>query len=139
MHSLKPHILMFFGMFLISLLMTPIMINSLADYRLSLNQLYMASFMSFAMVLLEATMHPMPVAAWLVTVIGLVFSIIAYRSQWLVGDREYLNDMIPHHSMAVLTSRTRMERTVDRRIKQVAETILNAQVKEIALMKLLTS
>ncbi len=130
---------MFFGMFLISLLMTPIMINSLADYRLSLNQLYMASFMSFAMVLLEATMHPMPVAAWLVTVIGLVFSIIAYRSQWLVGDREYLNDMIPHHSMAVLTSRTRMERTVDRRIKQVAETILNAQVKEIALMKLLTS
>jgi hypothetical protein len=130
---------MFFGMFLISLLMTPIMINSLADYRLSLNQLYMASFMGFAMVLLEATMHPMPVAVWLVTVIGLVFSIIAYRSQWLVGDREYLNDMIPHHSMAVLTSRTRMERTVDRRIKQVAETILNAQVKEIALMKLLTS
>ena len=130
---------MFFGMFLISLLMTPIMINSLADYRLSLNQLYMASFMSFAMVLLEATMHPMPVAAWLVTVIGLVFSIIAYRSQWLVGDREYLNDMIPHHSMAVLTSRTRMERTADRRIKQVAETILNAQVKEIGLMKLLTS
>lgn len=139
MHSLKPHILMFFGMFLISLLMTPIMINSLADYRLSLNQLYMASFMSFAMVLLEATMHPMPVAAWLVTVIGLVFSIIAYRSQWLVGDREYLNDMIPHHSMAVLTSRTRLERTVDRRIKQLAETILNAQVKEIGLMKLLTS
>ena len=139
MHSLKPHILMFFGMFLISLLMTPIMINSLADYRLSLNQLYMASFMSFAMVLLEATMHPMPVAAWLVTVIGLVFSIIAYRSQWLVGDREYLNDMIPHHSMAILTSRKRMERTVYRRIKQVAETILNAQVKEIALMKLLTS
>ena len=130
---------MFFGMFLISLLMTPIMINSLADYRLSLNQLYMASFMSFAMVLLEATMHPMPVAAWLVTVIGLVFSIIAYRSQWLVGDREYLNDMIPHHSMAVLTSRTRLERTVDRRIKQLAETILNAQVKEIGLMKLLTS
>lgn len=119
--------------------MTPIMINSLADYRLSLNQLYMASFMSFAMVLLEATMHPMPVAAWLVTVIGLVFSIIAYRSQWLVGDREYLNDMIPHHSMAVLTSRTRLERTVDRRIKQLAETILNAQVKEIGLMKLLTS
>jgi hypothetical protein len=130
---------MFFGMFLISLLMTPIMINSLADYRLSLNQLYMASFMGFAMVLLEATMHPMPVAAWLITVIGLVFSVMAYRSQWLVGDREYLNDMIPHHSMAVLTSRTRLERTMDRRIKQIAETILNAQVKEIGLMKLLTS
>ncbi len=139
MNSLKPHILMFFGMFLISLLMTPIMINSLEDYRLSLNQLYMAFFMGFSMVLLEATMHPMPVAAWLITVIGLVFSVMAYRGQWLVGDREYINDMIPHHSMAVLTSRTRIERSRDRRIKQLAETILNAQVKEIALMKLLTS
>ena len=126
-------------MFLISLLMTPIMINSLADYRLSLNQIYMASFMAFSMVLLEAPMHPMPVAAWLITVIGMVFSIMAYRGQWLVGDREYLNDMIPHHSMAVLTSRTQIERSHDRRIKQVAETILNAQVKEIALMKLLTN
>ena len=115
------------------------MINSLADYRLSLNQLYIASFMAFAMVLLEATMHPMPVAAWLITVIGLVFSVMAYRGQWLVGDREYINDMIPHHSMAVLTSRTRIEASKDRRIKQLAETILNAQVKEIALMKLLTS
>jgi hypothetical protein len=135
--SLKPHIMMFFGMFLISLMMTPIMINNLADYRLSLNQIYMASFMAFAMVLLEATMHPMPAAAWLVVVIGMVGSIIAYRSQWLVGDREYIADMIPHHSMAVLTSRQRLERSSNRRVKMLAETILNAQTKEIALMKLL--
>jgi hypothetical protein len=135
--ELKPHIIMFFGMFLISLMMIPIMINSLADYRLSLNQLYMASFMGFAMVLLEATMHPMPAIAWLITIAGLVISIIAYRNQWLVGDREYIADMIPHHSMAVLTSRQRLERSSNRRIKQLAETILNAQTKEITLMKLL--
>jgi hypothetical protein len=135
--ELKPHIMMFFGMFLISLMMTPIMINSLADYRISLNQLYMASFMGFAMVLLEATMHPMPAIAWLITIAGLVVSIIAYRNQWLVGDREYIADMIPHHSMAVLISRQRLERSSNRRIKQLAETILNAQTKEITLMKLL--
>lgn len=128
---------MFFGIFLISLMMTPLMINSLVDYRLSLNQLYMASFMGFSMVLLEGTMHSMPAIAWLITVAGLVISIIAYRNQWLVGDREYIADMIPHHSMAVLTSRQRLERSSNRRIKQLAETILNAQIKEITLMKLL--
>ena len=135
--ELKPHIMMFFGMFLISLMMTPIMINNLADYRLSLNQLYMASFMGFAMVLLEGTMHPMPMIAWLIATAGLVVSIIAYRNQWLVGDREYIADMIPHHSMAVLTSRQRLERSSNKRIKQLAETILNAQTREINLMKLL--
>ncbi len=124
-------------MFLISLLMTPIMINSLADYRLSVSQAYMAAGMGFAMVALEATMHPIPFAGWLVVAAGLIAAIAGYRTQFLVSDREYLHDMIPHHSMAVLTSQARMERSTDKRIKQLAEQILATQNKEIALMKLL--
>ena len=124
-------------MFLISLLMTPLMINSLADYRLSINQAYMASAMGFAMVALEATMHPIPLIGWVIIAMGLIASIAAYRTQFLVSDREYLHDMIPHHSMAVLTSQTRIERSTDKRIKQLAEQILATQNKEIALMKLL--
>ena len=128
---------MFFGMFLISLLMTPIMINSVADYRLSMNQAYMATIMGFAMVALEATMHPIPLLGWFIVVGGIIAAVVGYRTQFLVSDREYLHDMIPHHSMAVLTSQARMERSTNKRVKQLAEQILATQNKEIALMKLL--
>lgn len=124
-------------MFLISLLMTPIMINSVADYRLSMNQAYMATIMGFAMVALEATMHPIPLLGWFIVVGGIIAAVVGYRTQFLVSDREYLHDMIPHHSMAVLTSQARMERSTNKRVKQLAEQILATQNKEIALMKLL--
>jgi uncharacterized protein (DUF305 family) len=124
-------------MFLISLLMTPLMINRLSDYRLSLNHAYMAAFMGFAMVILEGTMHPMPAALWVLSITGLIAAVAAYRTQFLVSDREWLHDMIPHHSMAVLTSQARMEKSSNKRIKQLAEQILATQNKEIALMKLL--
>lgn len=124
-------------MFLISLLMTPIMINSIADYRLSMNQAYMATIMGFAMVALEATMHPIPLLGWFIVVGGIIAAVVGYRTQFLVSDREYLHDMIPHHSMAVLTSQARMERSTNKRVKQLAEQILATQNKEIALMKLL--
>ena len=117
--------------------MTPIMINSLADYRLSVNQVYMATAMGFAMVALEATMHPIPFVGWIIVASGLIAAVAGYRTQFLVSDREYLHDMIPHHSMAVLTSQVRMERSTDKRVKQLAEQILATQNKEIALMKLL--
>jgi hypothetical protein len=128
---------MFFGMFFMSLLMTPIMINNLADYRLSVSQIYMAIIMSSGMVLLEGTMHPLPAVGWILAAAGVIGGIVGYRWQIGVSDREYLHDMVPHHSMAVLTSKHVLERSSDKRIKQLAETILNAQVKEIALMKLL--
>ena len=124
-------------MFFMSLLMTPIMINNLADYRLSVSQIYMAIIMSSGMVLLEGTMHPLPAVGWILAATGVIGGIVGYRWQIGVSDREYLHDMIPHHSMAVLTSKHVLERSSDKRIKQLAETILNAQVKEIALMKLL--
>ncbi len=135
--SIQPHIIMFFGMFIMSLLMTPIMINNIADYRLSLSQIYLAITMASGMVLLEGTMHPLPIFGWVFAVIGVLAGIIGYRWQIGVSDREYLHDMIPHHSMAVLTSKHLLARSSNKRVKQLAETILNAQVKEIALMKLL--
>ena len=113
------------------------MINNLSDYRLSVSQVYMALVMGSGMVLLEGTMHPLPVAGWILAAAGLIGGIIGYRMQIGVSDREYLHDMIPHHSMAVLTSKHVLQRSKDKRVKQLAETILNAQIKEIALMKLL--
>lgn len=57
------------------------------------------------------------------------------RSQATVGDVAYMQAMIPHHSIAVLTSsRARIE---DPRVRRLADGIIEAQVREIEEMKLL--
>jgi len=68
-------------------------------------------------------------AALFVAGLGLV------RSQATVGDVAYMQAMIPHHSIAVLTSsRARIE---DPRVRKLADGIIEAQVREIEEMKLL--
>lgn len=55
------------------------------------------------------------------------------RSQETVGDVSYMKAMIPHHSIAVLTS-TRAH-IHDPRVRKLADAIVEAQVREIAEMK----
>ncbi|MFK4004010.1 DUF305 domain-containing protein [Qipengyuania sp. NPDC077563] len=68
---------------------------------------------------------------------ALVFAVALWlvRSQATVNDEEYMSAMIPHHSIAVLTS-SRAEIT-DPRVRKLADSIIEAQVKEIAEMKML--
>lgn len=55
------------------------------------------------------------------------------RSQSTVDEVSYMKAMIPHHSIAVLTSR-RADIT-DTRVRQLADKIIEAQVREIDEMK----
>ena len=55
------------------------------------------------------------------------------RSQETVWDVDYMRAMIPHHSIAVLTSTQAHIR--DPRVRQLADGIIAAQVREIAEMK----
>ncbi|MBB06085.1 MAG: DUF305 domain-containing protein [Pseudooceanicola sp.] len=55
------------------------------------------------------------------------------RSQTTVQDVSYMRAMIPHHSIAIMTSR-RAEIS-DPRVRDLADQIIEAQVKEIAEMK----
>src|SRR3546814_11352181 len=57
------------------------------------------------------------------------------RSQATVNDEEYMSAMIPHHSIAIMTS-ARAEIT-DPRVRKLADSIIEAKVKEIAEMELL--
>ena len=68
---------------------------------------------------------------------ALVFAVALWlvRSQATVDDEDYMSAMIPHHSIAVLTS-SRAEIT-DPRVRKLADAIIEAQIKEIAEMKLL--
>ena len=63
----------------------------------------------------------------------LVLSFLATRQQWLVGDKQFLRSMIPHHSGAILMCR---EATIrDAEIKRLCEEIIPAQQREIDEMK----
>lgn len=55
------------------------------------------------------------------------------RSQETVGDVAYMKAMITHHSIAILTSER--AQISDPRVRQLADQIIEAQVREIDEMK----
>lgn len=60
-------------------------------------------------------------------------SLFLVRSQMLVDDIDYMEAMIPHHSIAILTSER--AQISDPRVRELADEIITAQRKEIAEMK----
>lgn len=59
------------------------------------------------------------------------------RTQATVGDVAYMRAMIPHHSIAILTSERAHIR--DPRVRLLADRIIDAQVREIGEMKALVA
>jgi Domain of unknown function (DUF305) len=62
-----------------------------------------------------------------------LLSLFLLRSQTLVDDVDYMEAMIPHHSIAILTSER--AKIKDPRVRDLADGIIKAQKKEIAEMK----
>jgi uncharacterized protein (DUF305 family) len=59
------------------------------------------------------------------------------RSQATVDDVEYMKAMIPHHSIAIMTSER--AQITDPRVRKLADEIIEAQEREIAEMKYLAA
>lgn len=59
------------------------------------------------------------------------------RSQATVDDVDYLKAMIPHHSIAIMTSKR--AQITDPRVRKLADEIIAAQEREIAEMKYLAA
>lgn len=68
-------------------------------------------------------------------VIAFAGSLWLVRSQETVGDVSYMKAMIPHHSIAIMTSRR--AHISDPRVRKLANDIIDAQVKEIGEMEAL--
>lgn len=66
-------------------------------------------------------------------VIALSGSLWLVRSQETVGDVSYMKAMIPHHSIAIMTSRR--ADISDPRVRDLANGIIDAQVREIDEME----
>jgi uncharacterized protein (DUF305 family) len=59
------------------------------------------------------------------------------RSQATIDDAEYMKAMIPHHSIAIMTSKR--AQISDARVRKLADEIIESQEREIAEMKYLVS
>lgn len=115
---------------------------SLEHVFFSETRTYMAIYMGAAMaVVMLAFMWGMysrnTANIAIVAVAAVVFAISLYlvRSQATVGDLSWMKAMIPHHSIAILTSeRANIE---DPRVRHLADRIIEAQRIEIKEMKAL--
>lgn len=113
------------------LLMPVLMVERAEHYRLSLNQAYMAAAMAAAMMFV---MHGLTINNTVLYGLIFVASVVASRTQFLVSDRQYIKEMIQHHSMALLTSRPRLQRSKNSIVSGLAADIIDTQEHEIAIM-----
>ena len=63
------------------------------------------------------------------------FALWLVRSQATVDDIEYMKAMVPHHSIAIMTSKR--SQISDPRVRKLADEITEAQEREISEMKYL--
>lgn len=98
----------------------------------------MGATMAFVMLSFMLSMYTnkvMNAGIFVGSVVVFVMSLWLVRSQVTVQDQAFMRAMIPHHSIAIMTS-SRAEIT-DPRVAKLAEAIVYAQDKEIAEMRYL--
>lgn len=105
----------------------------LDDIKLHLNDIYMITFMTSLMMLFHVYVSNSPhyILFFMITSV-LIF--VCIRTQFLVDDIQFLNGMIPHHSMAILMSKNIVSNTKNARIKKLAQSIIDSQTREIQEM-----
>jgi hypothetical protein len=132
---------MMIASFIIQLIvMSSIMTDSYKNITFSIGKFYMAVIMAVLMGLTEVLMfdtHMKTVSGiyYLSLFFVLVVFVYLYRNQVYIEDKDYLNEMIEHHSMALLTSEEILQKTHSERVKKLAENIIVTQEKEIEYMR----
>lgn len=113
---------------------------ALGHVQFSQTRSWMALLMGAAMALIMIgfmwRMYKNRRANWAIVATALVVfagSLWLVRSQETVGDVAYMKAMIPHHSIAILTSERAHIR--DPEVRKLADRIIDAQIREIAEMK----
>lgn len=106
-----------------------------SDIRLSINDVYMALLMTSLMIFLMALLDRHYIWA-LGSVILAGLTMLAIRTQMFVSTSQYFQGMIPHHSMAVLTSKRLLRNpTLTNEERKFVEQIIYTQEREISWMK----
>jgi len=122
--------------YVMSLLMT----NNYNNITNSIGKLYLSSIMAVVMGYLEVFMYDLMMVkiSWNYYIsFSLVLGVLVYmyRNQIGINDKEYLKEMIEHHSMALLTSKEILNKTHNYKVKRLASNIAHNQTDEIKYMK----
>ncbi len=136
----KTFILMLILSFFIMYAVMYLNVDQLDHIYLNITRLYMTLLMVSLMALLMlGIMKMMYKNKKLNTIIVLssiavfTLALIGVRTQTPIGDVQYMKGMIPHHSIAIMTSKH--AHLKDPEVKKLAQSIIDAQEKEIAEMK----
>ena len=134
-------LVMFIGSFIIQYyLMSPIMVNNYSDITNNYGKLYMSFIMALYMVFIDIIMHDnqynkISVNFYLILFVLIGIMIYVYRNQIGINDKQYLEGMIEHHSMAILTSQEIIKKSDDYHVLKLAKTIVQQQEDEIKKMR----
>jgi Ca2+/Na+ antiporter len=120
--------------------MTPIMVNKYIYVTNNIGKAYMSIIMALFMIFIEIIMHDHSYQVfslyWYVSLfIFIAIFIYLYRNQVAINDKQYLEGMIEHHSMALLTSEEILKKTDDYDIAKLAKNIIQTQSDELNTMK----
>jgi magnesium-transporting ATPase (P-type) len=111
----------------------------MSHVRWSETRVYMALIMGAAMAIVMLTFmrgmysdKRINIGIYVASVVIFLLALFLVRSQTTVQDVSYMRAMIPHHSIAILTSeRSQIE---DLRVRELADEIIEAQRREIKEM-----
>ena len=117
-----------------------LMVDAASSIFMNINALYMTLWMVapsvVIMIILMKEMYPkkkLNVALSLASVLIFVLSFVFIRQQTLVGDKQFIRSMIPHHSGAILMCQ--QASLTDPEVLGLCEEIVSSQEREIAQMK----
>lgn len=140
MHFYHSLLFMFIFSFIIQyFVMSYIMAYKPTSITNSYGKLYLSFIMAFLMVIGEVYMHDgtYNVFSYKLYIIFISISIVfiyLYRTQAFIYDKQYLEEMIEHHSMALLTSNRILEKTNSYDVAKLAKNIIQTQTDEIDIM-----
>ena len=130
-------LMMFISMFIIQyVFMSYVMTNSVENITNSIGKIYMSTIMGLFMVVAGVLMqHKFVINQFLLYGSLLIGCIYLYKIQFGISEKEYLKEMIEHHSMALLTSKAITEKSKDNDVLKLAQRIIQTQEKEINEMR----
>ena len=108
--------------------------DSIYDFNISVNDLYMSILMAGWMVFFMAIYYG-DTRMIFVGLLLVISAVAAIRYQLFVSEAQYLRGMIPHHSMAVFMSKRMLEKPVTPALTELLYSIISSQQKEIIFMK----
>ena len=133
-------LMMFIGSFIVQyFIMPPIMVNNRSYITNNIGKAYLATIMGLFMVLIEVMMHDNQYHVLSLNWYAILFALLGmftylYRKQIFIDDKQYLEGMIEHHSMAVFQSEEILKKTDNYDVAKLAKNIIQIQNDELKFM-----